>query len=104
MHLWWFSSGSVWQLAVFALLFGSCYGGFVALYPALTVDYFGGRNASGIIGFLYTATAVGTLVGPKLAGDGFDLFGSYALPILVSAGCALLAALLILLLPKTATE
>ncbi|MEA2894424.1 MAG: hypothetical protein QOJ84_39 [Bradyrhizobium sp.] len=104
MHLWWFSSGSVWQLAVFALLFGSCYGGFVALYPALTVDYFGGRNASGIIGFLYTATAIGTLVGPKLAGDGFDLFGSYALPILVSAGCALLAALLILLLPKTATE
>ena len=42
------------------------------------------------------------LVGPKLADDGFDLFHSYSLPILVSAGCALAAAIFILLLPKPA--
>jgi len=65
---------------------------------------FGGRNASGIIGILYTAGAVGTLVGPKLAGDGFDLFHSYSQPILVSAGCALVAACFILLLPKPTTH
>ena len=53
---------------------GSCQFGFVALYPALTVDYFGGRNASSIIGILYTVGAIGTVAGPKLAGDGFDLF------------------------------
>jgi hypothetical protein len=50
----------------------------------------------------YTAGAIGTLAGPKLAGDGFDLFHSYSLPILVSAGCAFVAAVLILLLPKPA--
>jgi MFS family permease len=104
MLLWWLGSSTVWQLVLFALLFGSCYGGFVALYPALTVDYFGGRNASGIIGILYTAAAVGTLAGPKLAGDGFDLFKSYALPILVSAGCACFAAFLVLLLPDPAAQ
>ena len=102
MLLWWLVADSVWQLTAFALIFGTCQGGFVALYPALTVDYFGGRNASGIIGILYTAGAFGTLLGPKLAGDGFDLFHSYVLPILVSAGCALVAAILILLLPKPA--
>ena len=102
MLLWWLVADSVWQLTAFALIFGSCQGGFVALYPSLTVDYFGGRNASGIIGILYTAGAIGTLVGPKLAGDGFDLFHSYSLPILVSAGCALVAAIFILLLPKPA--
>lgn len=100
MLMWWLIADSVWQLTLFALIFGSCWGGFVALYPSLTVDYFGGRNASGIIGILYTAGAIGTLVGPKLVGDGFDLFHSYSLPILASAGCALVAAFLILLLPK----
>jgi MFS family permease len=102
MLLWWLVATSVWQLTIFALVFGCCQGSFVALYPALTVDYFGGRNASGIIGILYTAGAIGTLAGPKLAGDAFDLFHSYSLPILVSAGCALVAAIFILLLPKPA--
>ncbi len=102
MLLWWLAATSVWQLTIFALVFGICQGGFVALYPALTVDYFGGRNASSIIGILYTAGAIGTLAGPKLAGDGFDLFHSYSLPIAVSAGCALVAAIFILLLPKPA--
>jgi MFS family permease len=102
MLLWWLAATSMWQLTIFALMFGACQGGFVALYPALTVDYFGGRNASGIIGVLYTAGAIGTLAGPKLAGDSFDLFHSYSLPILVSAGCALVATIFILLLPKPA--
>ncbi|MBX9651142.1 MAG: MFS transporter [Xanthobacteraceae bacterium] len=100
--LWWLVATSAWQLTIFALVFGCCQGSFVALYPALTVDYFGGRNASGIIGILYTGGAIGTLAGPKLAGDAFDLFHSYSLPILVSAGCALVAAIFILLLPKPA--
>jgi len=102
MLLWWLAATSVWQLTIFALVFGIFQGGFVALYPALTVDHFGARNASGIIGILYTAGAIGTLVWPKLAGDGFDLFHSYSLPILVSAGCTFVAAIFILLLPKQA--
>jgi MFS family permease len=100
MLMWWPIAGSVWQLMIFALIFGSCWGGFVALYPSLTVDYFGGRNASGIIGILYTAGAIGSLAGPMLTGYSFDLFHSYSLPILASACCALVAAFLILLLPK----
>ena len=50
-------------LAVFALLFGLCYGGLVALNPALAADYFGGRNAGGIIGVLYSGVAIGALLG-----------------------------------------
>ena len=40
--------------------------------PAITVEYFGGRHASGIIGALYTGGAAGSFLGPKLAGDAFD--------------------------------
>ena len=38
-----------------------------AVLPAV-VDYFGGRNVSGIIGILYTSVAFGTLIGPRAAG------------------------------------
>jgi MFS family permease len=95
VQIWWLTATQAWQLAIFALVFGAGYGGFVALYPAITVDYFGSRNASGIIGLLYTGGAVGSFVGPKLAGDLFDRFGSYAPSITLGAASALVAAVLI---------
>jgi len=97
MQVWWLVSTTAWQLAVFALAFGTFYGGFVALYPALTVDHFGVRNASGVIGILYTGCTIGTFVGPVVAGAAFDALGSYTLPIAASAGFALLATVLIAL-------
>lgn len=99
MLLWWLAARDVWSLALFAVLFGVCYGGFVALIPALTTDYFGGRNAGTIIGVLYTSVSLGTLVGPPLAGRFYDLRESYAIPIifgaaanLIAVGCMLLIA------------
>jgi MFS transporter, OFA family, oxalate/formate antiporter len=100
MQMWWLTATTAWQLAVFALVFGTCYGGFVAIYPSITVDHFGGRNASGIIGVLYTGAALGTFLGPKLAGDAFDVFGSYTVPIAIGAGFALLAAAIMISLPE----
>lgn len=102
MQLWWLFSGEVSQLAVFALLYGTFYGGFVALAPALLVDYFGPRNASGIIGLSYTGVAIGTLVGPPAAGYAFDVAQSYALPIAGGAACAFVAALLVWMTPEPA--
>jgi MFS family permease len=92
MQLWWLGAERFWSLAIYALMFGTCYGGFVALIPALTVDYFGGRSAGGIIGILYTSVALGTLAGPPLAGLAFDLTRSYSVPIAAGALCALVAA------------
>jgi MFS family permease len=81
----WLFAQSLWPLAVFALIYGVFYGGFVALAPAITADYFGGRHAASLIGILYTSVAFGTLIGPSAAGFVFDLSGSYTLPILLSA-------------------
>jgi MFS family permease len=100
IQLWWLSATTAWQLALFAFFFGVCYGGFVALYPALTVDYFGSRNASGIIGVLYTGGAAGSFLGPKLAGDSFDHFGSYVIPISIGAACAVLAIIFVIFAPE----
>jgi MFS family permease len=72
-------------LAAFALAYGVFYGGFVAILPALVMDRFGGRQLSSIIGVLYTSVAVGTLVGPVVAGLAYDLQRSYTLPIAIAA-------------------
>jgi len=100
MLVWWLSSAAVWQIAVFALVFGACYGGFVALAPALIVDYFGERNASGIIGISYTAVALGTLAGPPFAGYAFDFFHSYTIPIAAGAAATFVGFLLVYLAPE----
>jgi MFS family permease len=98
----WLVSTTFWPLALFGFVFGSAYGGWVALLPAVVMDYFGGRNVSGIIGILYTSAGIGTLIGPSAAGFAFDISHSYTLPILISiAGNVIAAALTGLLALKT---
>ncbi|MGS1005867.1 MFS transporter [Achromobacter anxifer] len=96
----WGACGEFWTLAMFALVFGAFYGGWVALMPAVVMDYFGGRHVSGIIGALYTSVAFGTLVGPVAAGHAYDLSGSYLLPIVASAAGNAVAAAITALLPR----
>jgi MFS family permease len=91
----WAVSTVFWGLTGFALMYGVFYGGFVAILPALVMDYFGGRNVSGIIGVLYTSVALGTLVGPSAAGFAFDVTRSYTLSILISVCGNILAALIV---------
>jgi len=78
----WAVSTTLWSLAAFALLYGVFYGGWVAVLPAVVMDYFGGRNIGGIIGALYTSVAFGTLIGPSAAGFVFDYSHSYLFSIL----------------------
>ncbi len=91
-QLVWAASGRFWGLAVFAFFYGAFYGGFVALLPALVMDFFGGRHIGAILGVLYTSVAFGTLVGPAAAGFAFDISGSYLWPILFGAGANVVAA------------
>jgi MFS family permease len=98
----WVVSTGVWSLAAFAFIYGVFYGGWVAVLPAVVMDYFGGRNVSGLIGILYTSVAFGTLIGPSAAGFAFDLNHSYTVPILASAAVNIVAALIVAATPKTA--
>lgn len=95
--LWW-AVEAFWLLAVFAVVFGTCYGGYVALAPAVLIDYVGPRSAASSIGALYTSVALGTGFGPTLAGYAFDWTRSYSLVLAIAAGLALTAALVALLL------
>jgi MFS transporter, OFA family, oxalate/formate antiporter len=88
----WFFSVNLWSLAVFALLYGLFYGGWVALLPAVVADYFGATNLGGMIGLISLSIAFGTLIGPSAAGFAFDVSQSYTLPILASAAAYVVAA------------
>jgi MFS family permease len=90
----WAAAGGFWSLAIFALLFGVFYGGWVAILPAVVTDHFGGRNVGGIIGILYTSVAIGTLFGPSAAGFAFDVSHSYVIPVAISAAANIGAALI----------
>jgi MFS family permease len=98
----WLVSANVWQLALFAFVYGVFYGGWVAVLPAVVMDYFGGRNVSGIIGMLYTSVAFGTLIGPSAAGFAFDLTHTYTLPILASVAANIAAAAIVVAALRTA--
>jgi MFS transporter, OFA family, oxalate/formate antiporter len=91
----WMFSTAFWGMTAFALVYGVFYGGFVAVLPALVMDYFGGRNVGSIIGVLYTSIAAGTLIGPSAAGFAFDVSHSYTLPILAAVCGNLIAAVIV---------
>jgi len=93
--LWWVAS-AYWTLALFAIVFGICYGAYVALLPTIVMDLYGPRSVSGIIGTLYTGCGFGTLLGPWLAGVAYDVFGSYQAPILAGAAFSFAAAACVL--------
>ena len=102
--LWWMST-SYWVLAFFAVVFGICYGGYVALFPTIVMDLYGARSVAGIIGFLYTGAGIGTLLGPWLAGVAYDATGAYDLPILAGVATSLAAAACVaVLLQREAKE
>ena len=102
MMFLWSVSSNLGALAVFAVGFGTSYGGFVALAPAIAADHFSGRSLTTVIGVYYSAIAIGTLLGPTLAGYAFDVFGSYQMPLLCSALLTLAAAIVVRGLPSPA--
>ncbi len=104
MFALWLVADSLWMLAVFALVFGACYGGYVALVPAVAIDYLGGRNAGSIIGALYTSVAIGTLFGPPLAGYAYDAWKSYDAALYAGLAMLLLATAIMFLLPGRASR
>lgn len=85
MFLLWSVASAYWMLVVFAVVFGICYGAYVALLPTIVMDLYGPRSVSGIIGCLYTGCGLGTLIGPWLAGVAYDAVGSYQLSMLAGA-------------------
>jgi OFA family oxalate/formate antiporter-like MFS transporter len=48
-------------------LVGLCFGGYLALYPAVTADFFGTKHYGVNYGWMFTAYGAGGIIGPLLA-------------------------------------
>jgi MFS family permease len=90
----WLGEPSYPRLVAFALLLGVGYGGFVALGPPLVAEVFGVQGLGALLGVLYTSAAVGSALGPPLAGLVIEDSG-YGPAVLCSLAVASVAALLV---------
>ncbi len=92
-YLLWLAATGYPALAIFALWLGLSYGGIVSLMPAISMDLFGARAVSSILGTLYSGAAFGNLLGPVIAGAVFDRTGNYVPVIWACVVLSLLSAI-----------
>ena len=71
---------------------GLCFGGYLALFPAITADFFGTKNIGANYGFVFTAYGVGGLLGPQFAAKVLEATGGYWLAFVVTGALCLVAA------------
>jgi MFS family permease len=98
--LWLVAGSSFVVLAVFTVVIGVGYGGFIALSPAATAVLFGTAGLGAVLGALYTAAAVGGLIGPPVAGELIDR-ASYSVAITVAMVLTAASTLVLYALPRS---
>jgi len=79
-------------LSIAAAWVGFNFGGNLALFPSTTADFFGTKNVGINYGLMFTAYGVAGIVGPILAGNVFDMTGSYLWAFIPSGVACLIAA------------
>ena len=75
----------------FALLLGVGYSANAAIAPAIMSDSFDGPNFGSLLGFGLFASAMGASLGPLIAGELYDFFGAYDIPLLLASICGFFA-------------
>jgi len=96
---------TAWQAFAAAALFGIGIGGLLTLLPVIWAEYFGRRNFGAIRGMTLPVQVVSQAAGPLIAGVSYDWRGAYGPSLMLFAGFAIVAALLVFLArpPKAAT-
>jgi MFS family permease len=81
-----------WGAYGYAVLLGVGYSVTASLIPAMMSDRFSGRHYGSIVGVGLIGSAVGSAIGPWLAGRLYDTTGSYTLAFLIAAGSGVITA------------
>ena len=80
-----------WAIYGYAVLLGLGYSATASLMPAMVSDRFGGPHFGTIVGVGLMGAAVGSAIGPWMAGFLFDRTGSYLVAFALAAGCGIAA-------------
>ncbi len=90
------------QVIAALIVIGFAYGAIIAVYPVVTVAYFGLAQSARAYGRIFTAWGAAGLAGPFLAGVVYDGSGSYGQAALIAAGLAGVSAAAVAFLPRQA--
>jgi len=92
-----------WAFYIFAAIYGISYSGFVTQMVRITRKVFGGRALGSVFSALMVSDGIGFGVGPWVAGNIYDVTGSYQASFLAAAaGLALASVLVVIVKPATA--
>jgi MFS family permease len=83
--LWLLAADELWMLFLFAVIWGSGYGGMSALSSSLLAEQFGLSSHGILLGCLMVCAEGGSAIGPVVAGYIYDITGSYWLAFLLFA-------------------
>lgn len=97
----WLVTESFAGFALFAMIAGASHGLYSALLPMVTADRFGTAHLGRRLGILFTALGFGSAIGPPLTGYLVQAAKGYSLALVALSGIALLAALVLSLMPNT---
>lgn len=86
------------------LFIGLCYGGVLALMPAITADFFGAKNLGLNYGVLFTAWGAAGVLGPYMAGWIRTTTGTYITAFYVAGALNIIAALLSFVMKRPVVE
>ena len=95
------STKGLWVFYLFAAIFGFAYGGAATMTAPLVADLFGLRSHGAIYGSIGFGLCLGNAAGPVVAGQIFDVTGSYQLAFLTCIILSIIALVLVLFLRPT---
>jgi MFS transporter, OFA family, oxalate/formate antiporter len=81
-------------LMIFVALVGANYGANLAVFPAMTKDYFGPKNFAMNYGIVYTAWGLGGFMVSQLASSIMDTYNSFEFAYLLAAAMLVVAAVM----------
>jgi MFS family permease len=93
--LWLSRSHDLWELYLFALVYGFAYGGLAPCVAALAVDSFGLGSIGSILGALELGFGAGAAIGPAIGGLIFDIMGNYFIAFIFAAVTSVMVVLLV---------
>lgn len=96
--VWLLTANVVWELYLFAAIFGLAYGGMQVLFSPLVAELFGLKSHGVVLGAAAFGGSIGATLGPLVAGYMFDTTGSYSFTFILCVVLSVVAIVLTLLL------
>jgi MFS family permease len=101
--IWLTYINNLWQIYMFAALYGLTYGGILPSTGTLFGQTFNATDIGKIMGMIYFSWAIGAAIGTIVGGTLFDLKGNYILAFRFAAIAMIIVALMAALVKRRAT-